>query len=118
MTQPLAKRVLLGAVAMAGFALLFTGCGGQQEQGPSKESLAALSQQAQQVNIRLPAFVANAPSPIVRETYALAYANRDVLQYMPCYCGCVDSGHTSNQNCFIDSVNLNGEVVWDKMGTD
>jgi hypothetical protein len=114
MIQPLGRKLLPGIVAMAGFTLLLTGCGAKQDNGPSKEALAALSQEAKQVSIALPSF---AP-PEARETYALAYANRDVLAYIPCYCGCGDSGHTSNQSCFIDSVNLNGEVVWDKMGAD
>ena len=118
MIQPLGRIVLLAAVAAAGLMLLLAGCGSKQDGGPSRAALSALSQEAKQVSVALPSFVTMDTPPEVRDTYALAYANRQVLAYMPCYCGCGDSGHTSNQSCFIDSVNLNGEVVWDKMGAD
>ena len=43
----------------------------------------------------LPEGLENAPDKI-REAYRFAIANRDVLRYIPCYCGCGEQGHTSN----------------------
>ena len=43
----------------------------------------------------LPEGLKNAPDEI-REAYRFAVANRDVLRYIPCYCGCGEQGHTSN----------------------
>jgi Protein of unknown function with PCYCGC motif len=37
-----------------------------------------------------------------RDAYRFAVLNRDVLRYIPCYCGCGDSaGHTSNASCYV-----------------
>jgi hypothetical protein len=52
-------------------------------------------------------------APEVQEAYRFAVANPDVLQYMPCYCGCVNQGHTSNKDCYIDAIRADGLVVLD-----
>ena len=54
-------------------------------------------------------------SPQAQEAYRFAVANPDVLQYFPCYCGCVNGGHTSNKNCYIDEFRPDGSVVLDPM---
>jgi len=48
----------------------------------------------------LPADIRRAPVD-VREAYRFAIANRPVLRYIPCYCGCVADGHTSNASCYL-----------------
>ena len=35
------------------------------------------------------------------EGYAFAMAHPEVLQWMPCYCGCSGMGHRSNLDCFF-----------------
>jgi Protein of unknown function with PCYCGC motif len=35
--------------------------------------------------------------------YRFAKEQRDVLQWMPCACGCAKLGHTSNRSCYIKS---------------
>lgn len=40
------------------------------------------------------------------EAYQFAVEHPEVLDYMPCYCGCFEEdGHTNNTDCFVDSVN-------------
>jgi len=103
--------------------LLLVGCSSEDTpqpsdegaKGPSQESLAALSEEAEKVEVDLPDFVREA-HPKAQETYKLAYAHQDVLKYMPCYCGCGDTGHEHNLHCFIQDVKSDGEVVWDRMG--
>lgn len=52
----------------------------------------------------------------VLEAYAFAAEHPEVLDYMPCYCGCYESdGHTNNTACFIDSVDGNVATL-DSMG--
>ncbi|WP_148500035.1 PCYCGC motif-containing (lipo)protein [Paenibacillus ihumii] len=42
----------------------------------------------------------------------------ELLDGMPCYCGCGDSaGHRSNRDCFIHEVKEDGSIVWDDHGT-
>ncbi|GLB59581.1 hypothetical protein NCCP133_17140 [Cytobacillus sp. NCCP-133] len=41
----------------------------------------------------------------VLEAYQFAVEHSEVLDYMPCYCGCYEEdGHISNTHCFVDSV--------------
>lgn len=55
-------------------------------------------------------------SPEVLEAYQFAVSHPEVLDYMPCYCGCYEEdGHTSNTNCFVEKVE-NGIVTLDTMG--
>ncbi len=53
--------------------------------------------------------------PEVKEAYRFAVANPQVLQYMPCYCGCVQDGHTSNKSCYVKEFRRDGTVVLDLM---
>jgi hypothetical protein len=48
---------------------------------------------------RLPVF-ATTPSDVA-ELYRFAAARGDLLQWMPCTCGCGDLGHASNRACYI-----------------
>ncbi len=57
----------------------------------------------------VPYFAEQAP-PEVRDAYRFALANPDVLQYIPCYCGCGGSGHRSNYDCYIQEVRPDGTV--------
>jgi hypothetical protein len=54
-------------------------------------------------------------APEVQEMYRYALANREVLQYMPCYCGCVEVGHRSNYDCYVRDVLPDGRVQLDTM---
>ena len=46
-----------------------------------------------------PAYVRSHPR--VEEAYAYALARPDVIQWLPCYCGCVAMDHRSNLDCFF-----------------
>ena len=48
----------------------------------------------------------------LRGAYAYAALNKDVLQHIPCYCGCVREGHRSNLNCFVSSFRADGTPIW------
>jgi hypothetical protein len=47
--------------------------------------------------------------------YRYAAANRATLQYMPCFCGCVEGGHTSNFDCYVREVYPDGRIHVDTM---
>lgn len=47
---------------------------------------------------RLPVFAA---APGMAELYRFAATRGDLLQWMPCTCGCGALGHTSNRACYI-----------------
>jgi hypothetical protein len=57
------------------------------------------------------------PMPVVRQVYEFAARHPEVLQYVPCYCGCERVGHNGNHDCFVKSRAANGTVTeWDTHG--
>lgn len=65
----------------------------------------------------LPTFL-NEYSENIQIIYQAAGKSTELLQWIPCYCGCGDhAGHRSSLNCFVKQVNQNGSVVWDDHGT-
>jgi hypothetical protein len=60
----------------------------------------------------MPAEVLAAPAQ-VKQAYQFAAANPDVMQQVPCYCGCGDMGHTSNYACYIGGKNADGSLMFD-----
>ena len=51
----------------------------------------------------------------VREAYRFAIANREILRYVPCYCGCGHEGHASNASCYVKDDSTPGNLVFDRM---
>jgi hypothetical protein len=49
----------------------------------------------------------------VREAYQFALANPEILEQVPCYCGCDAIGHTSNFDCYIDEIGADGNAAFD-----
>ncbi len=60
----------------------------------------------------MPPEVQQAP-PVVQESYRFAVANPEVLQQVPCYCGCGGMGHTSNYSCYVAGENADGSLQFD-----
>ncbi|MFC7681330.1 PCYCGC motif-containing (lipo)protein [Paenibacillus sp. GCM10028914] len=121
-------------VLILSVGLLLSGCGAEKAQEPAHtkqesetEATHEHGSQSQLANgdiqeitasvKELPTFL-NDKSQELRTIYALAAQVKDVLQWIPCYCGCGESaGHENNLNCFIDEVKEDGSVVWDDHGT-
>ena len=60
----------------------------------------------------MPAEVQQAPVA-VEQAYQFAVANPEILNHIPCYCGCGAMGHTSNYSCYVAGIGADGEVVYD-----
>ncbi|MFH1185401.1 MAG: PCYCGC motif-containing (lipo)protein [Chloroflexota bacterium] len=60
----------------------------------------------------LPGEVRSAPNS-VRTAYQFAAANPDVMENLPCYCGCGSIGHDSNYDCYVADVDANGAIRFD-----
>lgn len=66
---------------------------------------------------KLPEFLNGKPEDMIT-IYSAAAKSKDLLESMPCYCGCGESGnHKSNYDCFVADNNKDGSVVWDDHGT-
>ncbi len=96
--------VLVLVVVFALLGSLTSGCSGSTAQADHGHPMAALDQ--------MPADVRSAPAT-VREAYQFAVANPELLQQIPCYCGCGAMGHTSNYACYVAGVDANGTVTYD-----
>lgn len=59
---------------------------------------------------QLPASLADAPVE-VQEAYRFAVANKELLQEIPCFCGCNGIGHASNYACYVAEDGGPGQVV-------
>jgi hypothetical protein len=57
----------------------------------------------------IPDFILEAPRR-VQEAYAFALERPEVLQYMPCFCGCGAGGHESNLDCFVKEIGADGTI--------
>lgn len=63
-----------------------------------------------------PGFAPARPMETTRMAYEFAARHPEVIKYVPCYCGCERSGHSSNEGCFVRSRDARGGVTWDDHG--
>ncbi|MCG3141709.1 MAG: hypothetical protein HDKAJFGB_03025 [Anaerolineae bacterium] len=61
---------------------------------------------------QMPMDVQSAPVA-VQEAYQFNTANPNIMQDIPCYCGCGDIGHTSNYDCYVSDVDANEKITFD-----
>ena len=61
---------------------------------------------------QMPMDVQSAPVA-VQEAYQFNTANPDIMQDIPCYCGCGDIGHTSNYDCYVSAVDASRKITFD-----
>ncbi|RHW38894.1 hypothetical protein D1B31_12990 [Neobacillus notoginsengisoli] len=81
-------------------------------------SLDTANLELDQKHLALPDYVTNSPKK-VEETYLLAAQYPEVLESVPCYCGCgAESGHENNLDCFVVDMDDNQAVTeWTPHGT-
>ena len=62
-------------------------------------------------------FTPSRPMAIVQQVYEFAARHPEVLQHVPCYCGCERMGHSGNHDCFVKTRMANGTVTeWEPHG--
>jgi hypothetical protein len=101
------RHALQGALAAGGLALV--GCSSGIGQNSADDALLAWP-----ADDRWPEQFHKA-SARIQENYRFAVANQDLLQWMPCFCGCGEWGHKSNANCYVQEVRKDGSVLHDAM---
>ncbi|MGP4076719.1 PCYCGC motif-containing (lipo)protein [Halobacillus sp. K22] len=116
--------ILLSLLLISGLA----GCGSSSNPSSEEEHQATHEEDSiDQVNgdIRettknqdeLPAFLDNKQENM-QMLYTAAAKNKELLEQMPCYCGCGESvGHRNNYDCFIHEDKAEGSVTWDDHAT-
>src|SRR5690625_1854619 len=104
------KKIILFFIVML---IVIVGCSNEEEivtlpNGDIQETTSSITE--------LPSFL-NDKDDMMRNVYLAAAQNEELLQYIPCYCGCAESAnHDSNLHCFISESSEN-TVVWDDHST-
>jgi hypothetical protein len=96
------RAINLMTFLLLALSLTVSACSGSTETAEVELTLASESV--------LPDFVREAP-PQVQEAYRFAIANPDVLEQIPCYCGCGGMGHQSNLGCYVAAFEADGTVA-------
>jgi hypothetical protein len=115
------KLIAVSVVALvSSVALLAAGQGGSQASSPHT-GVRALSPMKPHAG-PLPALPRVSFDPprsmaVLQQVYEFAAKHPEVLQYVPCYCGCERVGHTANHSCFVKARAADGRVTeWDSHG--
>jgi Protein of unknown function with PCYCGC motif len=62
-------------------------------------------------------YTAARPAEVVKAAYLFAAQHPEVLQYMPCFCGCERGGHRGNDDCFVSARDAAGKPSqWEQHG--
>ena len=57
------------------------------------------------------------PMPVVEAVFHFAADHPEVLSRIPCFCGCENSGHKHNDDCFVSARDERGRVTaWEPHG--
>jgi len=57
------------------------------------------------------------PMEVVREVYVFAAKHPEVLNQVPCFCGCQNMGHRHNDDCFVKARDARGvPTEWEPHG--
>jgi len=84
---------------------------------PASPGKVAAHPQANLPPLTLPAYQLPRSEAVVRATYKFAAEHPEVLTYVPCFCGCEQSGHKGNEDCFVKTRAKNGDVTaWNDHG--
>lgn len=98
-------RPLFLALALVMIVATLSGCGAAQTDIHTGHAMASTDQ--------MPAQVKAAPATVL-QAYQYAVANPEMLQEIPCYCGCGNMGHASNYACYVQSVDAQGAIQYDE----
>lgn len=104
------------AIPLVLIALLLAACGGESAQHKQYAPNGDLQETTKNI-ATLPTFLDN-QHELIQQAYRVAADHKDLLDWIPCYCGCGEvASHKNNKNCFIKEVMEDGTVVWDDHGT-
>jgi hypothetical protein len=100
------RVVPLALIALLLVSVGLAGCSSESKAGEPSHSFAMASP------ANMPTEVQQSPVA-VQQAYQFAVANPEILEQIPCYCGCGAMGHTSNYACYVADVSADGMVEYD-----
>src|SRR5436190_17252696 len=114
--DPMCRRLLFHALVLFGATLAVVGAADGQNPAPKSGTAAPVLPAPPGALPPLPqvSFDPVRPMPVVQQVYEFAARHPEVLNYIPCYCGCESVGHKANHDCFVKTRAANGRIVeWD-----
>ena len=84
--------------------------------GPTANTAALVRYDGALPTLPPPEYELPRPIELVRSVYEFAGRRPDVLQFVPCFCGCQASGHVGNDDCFVKTRDASGKPTWDLHG--
>jgi hypothetical protein len=108
-----AASLALALALAAGHVLTGTASGDQGTRpGPSRAARAI-----KYPPLPNPGWAPGRPLDQTHAVYRFAAEHPEVLDFVPCYCGCERTGHPHNASCFVKRRDAAGNVVeWDTHG--
>ena len=118
-STPPGRHLAFLLVALLLTPVLLTACGGSSSPGTATGDgnapiaavddgmTAGMSAMAKAAWSERPSYVREA-SATTAAAYAFAMVHPEVLDWMPCYCGCAAMGHGSNADCFFKRHDASG----------
>ncbi|MYL33887.1 hypothetical protein GLW05_09775 [Pontibacillus yanchengensis] len=107
------KLFLIGMLLLSAVA---AGCSSDHINEAEHTSMGDIREETSDAST-LPGFLDDKPEDM-QVLYTAVAQHKELLEQMPCYCGCGDSvGHKNNYDCFIHDEGGNREVVWDSHAT-
>jgi hypothetical protein len=112
------RRGVIASGVLVGAVILLVGIAVGVGRAPQEERVGVTSSgdRLHRVPVGdLPAFAASAPSWVQR-AYLFAAGQPEVLEYIPCYCGCTNIGHRHNGNCYVHERHVDGTITFTSHG--
>ncbi|MCP3029379.1 PCYCGC domain-containing protein [Halobacillus sp. A5] len=117
----------LRVLTIAGLVLsaLLSGCSEENNEESSDNHEGHVHETTESGDVReetssyeqLPGFLDEKPEDM-QNIYAAVAQNKDLLENIPCYCGCGETaGHRDNYDCFVHESREDESLVWDDHGT-
>ena len=108
------RRVLVVLFILSLVGGLLSGCGSTTTTPPNSSTAAPSGEHTMPMApmSMMPDEVKGAPQ-VTQQAYQFAVANPDIVQHIPCYCGCGAMGHTSNYSCYVQSVDADNKIKFD-----
>ncbi|MBU8878943.1 PCYCGC domain-containing protein [Bacillus sp. FJAT-29790] len=120
------KKVFAYFISVATVFVLLSACSSAQKEATKTDNVEDLHvYHAENGDLRewtesskhLPQFLKDKPEQM-QLIYGAVAGHQELLEHIPCYCGCAESGdHMNNYDCFVFENKQGGEVVWDDHGT-
>jgi len=113
------RKTLFLLLPLLIMSISVSGCGQQEHSSEQDIQYSAIGDVREETTSasELPSFLEEKPDQM-STIYQAVVNHQDVVDQMPCYCGCGESvDHKSNYDCFVFDNEDDGAVVWDDHAT-